>query len=85
MDTSIEWEVWLADGSTLDSTRASWDDPWDGVLVFRWWNGSRKGVCWGDSNYGLFQTVKNGMIVDDDVFNRALEDAHGRSNPPSQR
>lgn len=82
---SVEWEVWLADGSTLDSTQARWDDPWDGVLVMRWWKGPRKGICWGDSNYGLYETVKNGVIVSDEIFNRALKDAHERCNPPSQR
>jgi hypothetical protein len=82
---SFEWEVWLADGSTLDSRQARWDDPWDGVLVMRWWKPPQKGICWGDSNYGLFETVKNGAIVSDEVFNRALKDAHERSNPPSER
>jgi hypothetical protein len=81
----MEWEVWLADGSTLNSTQVRWDDPWDGVLVMRWWKGQQKGVCWGDSNYGLYETVKNGAIVSDEVFNRALKDAHERCNPPSQR
>ena len=77
--------MWLADGSTLDSTQARWHDPWDGVLVMRWWKGAQKGVCWGDSNYGLYETVKNGAIVKDEVFNRALKDAHECCNPPSKR
>jgi hypothetical protein len=81
----IEWEVWLADGSTLDSGHTDWDDPWDHVLVLRWWKGRQKGICYGDSNYGLHGTIKNGAIVADDVFSTALEEAHGRRNPPSQR
>ena len=81
----MEWEVWLADGSVLNSNQCFWDDPWDGVLVFRWWKGNQQGICWGDSNYGLSETIKNGVIVADEVFDRALEEAHVRSDPPSKR
>lgn len=77
--------MWLADGTSRDSSHFTWDDDWDGVLVMRWWQPPHKGICYGDSNYGLSHTIKNGVIVADDVFQRALEDAHGRHNPPSQR
>ena len=79
----VRWRVWLADGRVLDSSHAHWDDAWDGVLVMRWWKGKQKGICWGDSNYGLLETVKNGVIVDDATFQRALRDAHERSDPPA--
>lgn len=82
----MEWEVWLADGSTRDSARHEWDDEsWDGVLVMRWWKPPQKGICWGDSNYGLSSTVKNGAIVARDVFARAMKAAQAATAPPSKR
>ena len=78
--------MWLADGSTRDSERHDWDDEsWDGILVMRWWKPPLKGICYGDSNYGLSCTVKNGAIVSDDVFDRAMKKAKAATAPPSRR
>jgi hypothetical protein len=80
-----EWEVWLADESTRDSRRHTWDDDWDGVLVVRWWGPSGKGINWGDGRYGLSRTIKNGVLVADDVFARVMRASRAANVPPSKR
>lgn len=82
-DDALKWKVWLADGTTRDSSRDRWEDVPDGVLVLRWWGPKGNGINWGDGIYGHPSTHKQAAIVPDDVFNFALEDARGCNNPPA--
>jgi len=82
----MEWEVYLADGSTRDSARHTWDDIPDGVLVVRVWGGPKGNMLlWGDAYYGRPDTLKMEGQVTNDEFERVLELARGNRNPPSKR
>lgn len=81
----MEWEVWLADGTTRDSARHTWEEVPDGVICVWWWDGPRKGFHWGDSIYGHPSTWKGGRVIADGDFHRIMENARGYRNPPSQR
>lgn len=81
----MEWQVWLADGTTRDSARHRWDDVPDSILVVRWWSPQRNGVLWGDSAYGHPATLRGSADVADDVFQRALAAAQATTVPPSGR
>lgn len=82
----VEWRVWLADGSIMDSSRHTWAEVPDRILVVRWWDAEKKqkGVHWGDSNYGLPGTWKGGEIVDDATFGEVLAAAQAAVIPPSK-
>lgn len=77
------WEVWLADGSTMNSTEHKWEDVPDGILVVRWWNKEKrqKGIHWDDSYYGDPNTWKAGAFVDDEKFQAAMNEARFKPWP----
>ena len=81
----MEWEVWLADGTVMDSRRHVWSDVPDRILVVRWWDGPAKGVHWGDSIYGDPATWKAGEIVADELFQQVFHQAQETRTPPSKR
>jgi hypothetical protein len=81
----VEWEVWLADGSRMDSRHHAWTDVPDGILVVRWWDDRDKGINWGDGYYGEPSTRKAGTTVEDELFQQILNEAQAVSIPPSQR
>jgi hypothetical protein len=80
-----EFEVWLADGSRVDSRTCCWADVPDGILVVRWWGPRDKGINWGDGIYGDPATHKACAIVDDALFQRVLEEAQATTTRPSER
>jgi hypothetical protein len=86
----MEWEVWLADGTTRTSSNCTWSDvPNNGILVVRVWN---KGgtwtnwINWDDGVYGDPSTWKGAGMTDDITFNRVLSEAREVNRiPPSER
>ena len=82
----MEWEVYLADGSTRDSLRHSWDDVPDGVLAVRVWKGPKGNmILWGDAYYGRPDTLKMEARVPDAEFDALLERVRENRIPPSER
>jgi hypothetical protein len=81
----MEWEVWLADGTTRNSRAHRWEDVPDGILVLRWWGPHGKGINWSDGLYGHPATHKQAGFVSDEEFSRAMEAAKASTSPPSQR
>lgn len=79
----MRWKVWLADGTTRDSSRHTWEEVPDGVLVVRWWGEKGKGINWGDGLYGHPATLKQAAMVSDEVFERVLKEAQGANEPPA--
>lgn len=77
------WEVWLKDGSTMNSAEHKWEDVPDGILVVRWWNKEKrqKGIHWGDSYYGEPGTWKIGEVVEDERFQAAMAEARAKPWP----
>lgn len=81
----MEWEVWLADGTTRDSRTCSWMDVPDGVLVVRYWGPKGKGINWGDGLYGDPSTIKQAGWVSDEEFAAVLARAKEQTTLPSKR
>lgn len=81
----MEWEVWLADGTTRSSQTCTWADVPDGIVAVRIY-GSQKWVNYGDGVYGEPGTWKNAALVSDEDFARVLTEARDPHRlPPSER
>ena len=82
----MEWLVYLADGTTRNSTDHQWDEVPDGVLVVRVWDGPRGDlVDWGNSYYGRPDTLKMEARVSDATFAQVLALAQAEDRRPSAR
>lgn len=85
-----QWTVWLADGTTRDSFRHSWDDvkrdtpSAGGVIALRWWGLDGKGVNWGDGKYGHPDTLVDAGMVSDAMFTRMMASVWA-AKPPGER
>jgi hypothetical protein len=86
-----EWQVWLADGTTRDSSRHTWEDvireaaAAGYVLAVRWWGPRGNGVNWGDGLYGRPDTLVDAGMVSDEEFERVMCEVHATTRPPSAR
>lgn len=89
----IEWELWFADGSRLNSSEGVWPTAEEarsrgGVLVVRVWNHPSFGkvVNWDN---GGFYGHPDSMIVEgrvsDQEFARILAEAQAVRTAPSER
>jgi hypothetical protein len=80
-----EWEVLLADGTTRDSSKHTWDDVPDGVLVVWYWGPRGQGVNWGDGLYGHPETLRQAGYVSDEAWAAAEATLGVLRLPPSER
>jgi hypothetical protein len=80
-----EWEVYLDDGSTMNSAQHAWDDVPERIIALKVWYPTKKLLLWGLSHYGRPDTLKAGVDVDDSTFQAVLEQACAEARRPSER
>jgi hypothetical protein len=86
MMSAAEWEVWLVDGTRLNSAEHEWPAGARGVLVVRAWGGPfGDTVSWGEAYYGRPDTWAMEGRVSDEEFRRVLAEAQATLLPPSGR
>jgi hypothetical protein len=70
----IRWEVFL-DDNRLTSNQITWEEVPSRVIALKIWYPKRKMLLWGLSHYGRPDTLKDGIDIPDNDFDRILDEA----------